>query len=107
MSLPGHVVYQCQTTKVFAVVQRFHNAFGICFHVDRALHNHVPRFSFVPLPEHYTMLLYETKTARKNNNGKARRYDGMVKDLRRRGIPSNTADSHIAVYTFRVYGSRE
>jgi len=45
-------VNQRQTTEVFAVVQRFHDAFGVRFHTDRTLHNHVPRFAVVSLTEH-------------------------------------------------------
>lgn len=50
--IPGNVVNQRQSTEVLAVVQGFHQAFGIRFHAHRTLHDHVPSSAFVPLPEH-------------------------------------------------------
>lgn len=52
--LPGDVVYERQAAKVLAVVQRFHDAFGVRFHGHRSLHDHVPRPAVVALPEHWT-----------------------------------------------------
>lgn len=47
-------MYERQAAKVLAVVQRFYDAFGIRFHGDGSLHDHVPRPAVVALPEHWT-----------------------------------------------------